>query len=68
MAFDLKGGLLGMPIAETDWQKLSKIPNEFLVKSKGFNTRYKAARPAPGTINQANFQKKKGGVVKSKKK
>lgn len=47
MAFDLKGGLLGMPIAETDWQKLSKIPNEFLVKSKGFNTRYYKDVKAP---------------------
>jgi hypothetical protein len=31
---------LAMPVVETDWQKLSKTPNEFVVKSNGFNTRY----------------------------
>jgi hypothetical protein len=31
---------LAMPIVELDWSILSKIPNEFIVKSKGFNTRY----------------------------
>lgn len=60
------------------FSKAQEKTNEFYNKEKsagtlfsdkkGFNTRYKAARPAPGTINQANFQKKKGGVVKSKKK
>lgn len=34
-----KGGL-AMPIIELDWSILSKIPNEFTVKSNGFNTRY----------------------------
>jgi len=29
-----------LPIAELDWSILSKIPNEFIVKSNGFNTRY----------------------------
>jgi hypothetical protein len=29
-----------LPVIELDWQILSKIPNEFTVKSKGFNTRY----------------------------
>ena len=29
-----------MPIIELDWSILSKIPNEFTVKSNGFNTRY----------------------------
>ena len=28
------------PVVELDWQILSKIPNEFTVKSNGFNTRY----------------------------
>ncbi len=29
-----------LPVVELDWQILSKIPNEFTVKSNGFNTRY----------------------------
>jgi hypothetical protein len=29
-----------MPVVELDWQRLSKIPNEFTVKSNGFNTTY----------------------------
>jgi len=29
-----------LPVIELDWQILSKIPNEFTVKSNGFNTRY----------------------------
>ncbi len=39
MPFDFKGGLLGMPI-DTSFQELTKTPNEFVVKSNGFNTRY----------------------------
>ena len=31
---------LGMPIIELDFQTLSKIPNEFTIKSNGFKTRY----------------------------
>jgi hypothetical protein len=31
---------LAMPIVELDWSILSKIPNEFIVKSNGYNTRY----------------------------
>jgi len=34
-----KGGY-AMPIIELDWSILSKIPNEFTIKSNGFNTRY----------------------------
>ncbi len=34
-----KGGY-AMPEIELDWSILSKIPNEFIVKSDGFNTRY----------------------------
>lgn len=29
-----------LPVVELDWQILGKIPNEFTVKSNGFNTRY----------------------------
>jgi len=34
-----KGGN-AMPLQISDWEILSKIPNEFIVKSNGFNTRY----------------------------
>ena len=37
----------GMPVVETDWQKLSKTPNEFVVKSNSFNTRYYKDVKAP---------------------
>ena len=29
-----------MPMVQSDWSILIKIPNEFTVKSNGFNTRY----------------------------
>jgi hypothetical protein len=34
-----KGGN-ALPLIDLDWQILSKIPSEFIVKSNGFNTRY----------------------------
>jgi len=36
----VKIGENALPVVELDWSILSKIPNEFTVKSDGFNTRY----------------------------
>jgi hypothetical protein len=36
----VKMGENALPVVELDWSILSKIPNEFTVKSNGFNTRY----------------------------